>query len=148
MVFSAFERYRQHSGMGPVQVVPEEQGSDYEAGQVTLDSGKWRIRAARITPTKPGAFVAVWRRSLSGATEPFDTSDDCVGLMVFVVEAGRFGVFMFTREHLTELGVLQSPQTPGKRGFRVYPSWCTDLNAQAFRTQRAQAIAFSDLIDS
>ncbi|MFC8523647.1 MULTISPECIES: MepB family protein [Micrococcaceae] len=33
----------------------------------------------------------------------------------------------------------------GKRGFRVYPAWCTDLISQASRTQRAQAAAFSEL---
>ncbi|HCS60695.1 MAG TPA: hypothetical protein DIW46_04735 [Microbacterium sp.] len=77
MVFSAFERYRDLTGIGPAQVLSEEQGSDYESGQVTLDSGTWRIRTARITPTKPGAFVAVWRRSSSGATEPFGSWLPC-----------------------------------------------------------------------
>lgn len=145
MGFSAFERYRKLAGIGSTQIVVEEQGSDYESGKVTLDSGTWRIRTARVTPTKPGAFVAVWKRSSSGTTEPFDSFDDCVGLMVFVNDVDRFGVFTFTREHLMELGVLQSSLAPGKRGFRTYPSWCTDLNAQAVRTQRAQSDAFTDL---
>ena len=145
MVFSSFERYRLHTGIEPLQILPEEQGSDYESGHVLLDSGKWRIRSARVTPTKPGAFVAIWRRSPSGSTEPFDSSDECEGLMVFVSEAERFGVFTFTREHLVDLGVFQSARAPGKRGFRVYPSWCTHLNTQAVRTQRAHASAFADL---
>ncbi|MGO1570550.1 MAG: MepB family protein, partial [Canibacter sp.] len=76
-----------------------------------------------------------------------DSADDCEGLMVFVSEAGRFGVFAFTREHLTTLGIVQSSLTQGKRGFRVYPSWSTNLNAQAVRTQRAQANAFTDLTE-
>ncbi|MGO1673848.1 MAG: MepB family protein [Canibacter sp.] len=147
MTFPALERYRQLLGLGLLEVVPEEQSSDYESGMVALDSGIWRIRTARITPTKPGAFVAVWRRSSSGTTEPFDSADDCEGLMVFVSEAGRFGVFAFTREHLTTLGIVQSSLTQGKRGFRVYPSWSTNLNAQAVRTQRAQANAFTDLTE-
>ena len=145
MAFSAYERYRRQSQTEQAQVVPEEQGSDYEAGRVALSSGQWRIRTARITPSKPGAFVAVWRRSTSGTAEPFDVSDECDGLIVFVVDGHRFGMFKFTRDHLTELGVVQSSHAPGKRGFRVYPSWSTSLNAQAVRTQRAQAKAFVDL---
>ncbi len=145
MVFSALERYGKLSGTDPIPVIPEAQGSDYEAGRITSGSGTWRIRTARITPTKPGAFVAVWRRSPAGTTEPFDSSDTCDGLMVFVEDLHRFGVFNFTREHLVDLGVLQSAHSRGKRGFRVYPSWCTGLNSQAARTQRAQASAFVDL---
>lgn len=65
--------------------------------------------------------------------------------MVFVKDGSRFGVFTFSRELLVGLGVVQSAHTPGKRGFRVYPTWCTNLNAQATRTQRAQAGAFTEL---
>lgn len=65
--------------------------------------------------------------------------------MVFVAEADRFGVFIFIPEHLKELGITRSSLAQGKRGFRVYLSWNTDLNAQAVRTQRTQAGAFTDL---
>jgi hypothetical protein len=145
MQFSAFEEYRLRAGVASSEIIAEEQTSDYEAGQAKIGSGRWRIRTARVTPTKPGAFVAVWKRSPSGNTQPFESSDACDGLLVFVQDGSRFGVFTFTREHLVELGVVQSPLAPGKRGFRVYPSWSTNLNAQATRTQRAQAGAFADL---
>lgn len=145
MQFSAFEEYRFRSGLRSSEIVSEVQGSDYEAGLAKLGSGSWRIRTARVTPAKPGAFVAVWRRSSAGNTEPFSSTDECDGLMVFVKDGSRFGVFAFTHEHLVDLGVVRSSRAPGKRGFRVYPSWCTNLNAQATRTQRAQADAFTDL---
>lgn len=149
MQFSAFEEYRIRSGLASSlassEIVAEEQGSDYEAGQVEIGSGSWRIRTARVTPTKPGAFVAVWKRSPSGKTQPFESTDSCEGLMVFVKDGSRFGVFTFSREHLVGLGIVQSSHAPGKRGFRVYPTWCTNLNAQATRTQRAQAGAFTEL---
>lgn len=127
-----------------MEVTPEEQRGDYESGRVTIGSETWRIRTARVTPAKAGAFVAVWRRAPNGGTQPFSDSDGCDGLMVFVADASRFGVFTFTHAHLVELGVVQSSRSPGKRGFRLYPSWCTDLNEQATRTQRAQAAAFAD----
>jgi hypothetical protein len=43
------------------------------------------------------------------------------------------------------LGYVSSDLHPGKRAFRVYPAWFTDLNSQASRTQRAQGAAFSEL---
>lgn len=129
------------------QVRPEPESSGYESGIVQLPSGMWRIRTARITPTKPGAFVAVWRRTEMGATEPFDETDPCMGLLVFVADGPHAGAFAFTREHLIALKVLRSAHSPGKRGFRVYPSWCTELNAQARKSQAQQAPAFTEYAD-
>ncbi|WP_029067703.1 MepB family protein [Jonesia quinghaiensis] len=149
MIFSAFERFRgvvlAPHGVGAV-VVPEEQRGDYESGVAVFGGERWRVRTGRITASKPGAFVAVWRRGEGGVTEPFPDDDGVDGLLVFVEFAGRFGVFRFTVEHLRELGVVSSHGGGGKRGFRVYPAWCEGLNAQAGRSQRAQAKAFSELV--
>ena len=149
MRFSAFDWYVEHFlGLrtGVVSVAPEEQNSDYESGLVVLSGQHWRLRTARVTPRKAGGFVAVWRRSEQGATEPFEADEDVTGLAVFVVEEDhRRGVFWFTAAHLRELGITSSRGHPGKRGFRVYPPWCTGLNRQASRTQAAQAPAFMRL---
>lgn len=149
MRFSAFDWYVEHV-LSPrtdlASVEPEEQNGDYESGLVVLSGQRWRLRAARLTPTKPGAFVAVWRRSAQGNTEPFPADEAVAGLAVFVSEEDqRRGVFWFTAEHLRELGVTSSHRHPGKRGFRVYPAWCTGLNRQASRTQAAQSAAFVQL---
>ncbi|WP_284974420.1 MepB family protein [Arthrobacter sp. efr-133-TYG-104] len=77
--------------------------------------------------------------------KPFTAEESMAGLLVFVEEQERFGVFQFTTAHLISLGYVSSDLIPGKRGFRVYPAWCTDLNAQASRTQRAQGVAFDEL---
>lgn len=124
-------------------VVAEPQGSDYESGIVHIDGAEWHIRTARNTPTKPGAFLAFWRRGADGATVPFGSNDLGAGLLAFTGWQGRRGVFRFTAAHLAELGVA-SGAGPGKRGFRVYPPWCTGLNRQAAATQRAQASAFQE----
>lgn len=123
----------------------EEQNSDYESGVAHIGKEQWRIRTARITPTKPGAFVAVWKRDEGGSTRPFTADESLSGLLVFVAEQERFGVFQFTTAHLTTLGYARSELHPGKRGFRLYAPWCSDLNPQASRTQRAQAAAFFEL---
>lgn len=145
MNFHAYGRYLDLAGDVRGTPVPEEQNSDYESGRVQIGSELWRLRTGRITPTKPGAFVAVWERDATGTTQPFRSDDVAAGLLVFVEEEDRFGVFRFTAAHLEVLGVTSSASKPGKRGFRVYPSWCADLNGPATRTQRAQSKAFSVL---
>jgi hypothetical protein len=126
-------------------LAPENENADYGAALVTVGDKALRVREARVTPTKPGAFVSVWRRAAEGGTEPFPAADAGDGLLVFVAEGAHEGVFCFTVEHLGELGVTRSQTSPGKRGFRVYPPWCAGLNPQASRAQRAQASAFTDL---
>lgn len=121
---------------------PEEQNGEYESGSVMIGTERWRIRTARVTPRKPGAFVAVWMRNEKGETIPFASDEEVAGLLVFVREAENFGVFRFTASHLAMLGVTRSSVHPGKRGFRVYPRWSEGLNGQATRTQQAQAEAF------
>lgn len=150
MTFSAFRRYVQRLGLedcideGPWA---EEQGSDYEAGLIRISGELWRLRTARVTPTKPGAFVAVWERDESGVTQPFPSDGPVQGLLVFVEDRDRFGVFRFTTPELQRLGVTRAaPSQPGKRGFRLYPAWCSGLNPQATRTQRSQSAAFTELV--
>ncbi|MGO1629167.1 MepB family protein [Microbacterium sp. JB110] len=142
MTYSAFEEFAAESGIS-AQVSPELQNSDYESGTVEIEGRMWHIRTARNTPTKPGAFVAFWRRNGDAKTEPFGSDDPAAGLLVFVKQEGRRGVFRFTADHLAELGVT-SARGSGKRGFRVYPSWCDGLNRQAAAAQRAQVAAFRE----
>lgn len=149
MTYSALTRYLSLGATAnptPPAIRAEKQNSDYESAIVQVENQYWRIRTARITPTKPGAFLACWTRDVDGRTVPFSAGEKIAGLLVFVQDGERFGVFRFTQEHLRELGITTSDSSPGKRGFRVYPSWCTQLNPQAQRTQRAQSSAFSSLI--
>lgn len=144
--FRAFNRFIDLAPIpaGALVIQAEEQNSDYESGIARIRKEHWRIRTARITPTKPGAFVAVWTRGEDGPTRPFTAEESLAGLLVFVEDQERFGVFQFTTPHLISAGYVSSSMHPGKRGFRVYPSWCTELNPQASRTQRMQAGAFSE----
>ena len=147
MAFTAFDLYVAHA-FGSADcvrsVVPEEQNSDYEAGLAVIEGERWHIRTARNTPTKPGAFVAVWRRDADGNTVPLPGDDESNGLLVFVSDGTRRGMFRFTAEHLRGLGVTETERRPGKRGFRVYPAWCSGLNDRATASQAAQASAFTE----
>lgn len=146
--FAAFERFSELVGarFGALGLPEsEEQNGEYESGQVTIGAERWRLRTARVTPKKPGAFVALWQRNAQGDTCPFEADKKIAGLLLFVREDERFGVFWFTAEHLELLGITRSARHAGKRGFRVYPSWSTGLNRQAERTQRQQSGAFTEL---
>lgn len=145
MQFTAFEEFVALAGDqydSPGRPQPEEQNGDYEAGVVALGSEIWRIRTARVTPKKPGAFVAVWKRNSDGETCPFESDEHIEGLLVFVREDEQFGVFQFSSAQLANLGISRSDTRDGKRGFRVYPSWSTGLNRQATLTQKLQSSAF------
>jgi hypothetical protein len=124
-------------------VTPEAQNSDYEAGIARVGGEDWHIRTARTTPAKVGAFVAFWRRDAAGVTTPFRDDDCGAGLLVFVEQHGRRGAFRFTGGHLRDLGITSGVKA-GKRGFRVYPSWCVGLGSLAAVTQRAQVPAFRE----
>lgn len=146
--FTAFERFIALVGNrygDPGLPQSEEQNEDYESGVVFLASEQWRLRTARVTPHKPGAFVAVWARDDAGRTCPFGRGEALDGLLVFVREGERFGYFRFPSSQLVTLGVTCSAEHPGKRGFRVYPDWSTNLNRQAARSQAAQSSAFTRL---
>lgn len=141
--YTALERYCRLTGQKHSEVMSEEQQSDYQAGISEIDGQLWRIRTARITPTKSGGFVAIWRRDTTGTTAPYESEEGFQGVMVFIAEADHFGVFRFTQQHLEHLGVFASASAPGKRGFRVYPSWTTGLKGQAKKSQEAQLPAFT-----
>lgn len=145
MGFGALEHYVQTTGLTLTEVVAEEQNSDYESGCAKLEGTWWRVRTARITPTKPGAFVAVWGRTPEGVTAPFSEGDDCAGLLVFVSDEDHLGAFRFPTADLATLGTYSSQRSAGKRGFRLYPPWSTSLNPQATRTQRKQTAFFEHL---
>lgn len=142
MEFLAFKAYAAALGFA-AEVTAEEQNGEYESGIARIGDELWRVRTGRNTPTKPGAFVAFWRRDAAGATAPFSDDDSAAGLLVFVEHGARRGVFRFTSAHLAELSITAGKK-PGKRGFRVYPTWCEALNPQATATQRAQARAFRE----
>ncbi|MFW8574161.1 MepB family protein [Corynebacterium pseudodiphtheriticum] len=100
--------------------VSESQSSDYESGLAQIEGFEWHVRTARNTPSKPGAFVAFWRRDIEGQFQPFSDDSMNSGLLVFVRNHAQRGVFRFSADHLAELGITAVGSQPGKRGFRVY----------------------------
>lgn len=92
MTFHALDRFLAVAAVsdGALSIVQaEEQNSDYESGIALIGKEWWRIRTARITPTKPGAFVALWTRDEGGATRSFTADEAMSGLLVFVEDEQR-----------------------------------------------------------
>jgi hypothetical protein len=96
------------------------------------------FRKAKITPTKTGQFVTIWKRSEEGLTQPFELTDLFEFLIVYVESENRNGVFVFPKKVLSDQEILLSDFSAGKRGIRVYPSWSITNNRQAEKTQKWQ----------
>ncbi|MGE7775384.1 MepB family protein [Chitinophaga sp. NPDC101104] len=128
----------------------QDAGSEDYDGHDLLCEGNVRIkyRQAKLTPKKAGNFVALWKRSGAGETEPFALSDPYDFYMIAVQSGPRSGFFMFPKQALADNGVLTVGPKEGKRGFRLYPDWVEAPNRQALKTQQWQSGYFIDLDES
>ncbi|MCP1411545.1 MepB family protein [Paenarthrobacter sp. A20] len=126
--------------------VPEEDNAEYGAATATSGTALIRFRVGKLTPTKVGLFVAVWRRSAAGGTEPFPadgpSADPGDTLVVSAREAENSGHFVFPLSALVDHGIGSVDGIGGKRGFRVYPPWSLTSNRQARKTQGWQSEYF------
>lgn len=115
-----------------------------EYGACTFDlNGKTILqRVSRITPTKSGQFVSIWKRTLNGITEPFDDSDNFDFIIITTRKDNNFGQFIFPKSVLAEKGIITLNGKVGKRGIRVYPPWDIPTNKQAQKTQNWQTKYF------
>ncbi|KUM34875.1 MepB family protein [Arthrobacter sp. EpRS71] len=123
--------------------VPEADNRDYGAAIATYGSGVIRLRVGKLTPTKVGLFVAVWRRAIDGSTEPFPVEENIGMLVVTAREGNNAGQFAFPKSALVKHGIVSVGGVGGKRGFRVYPPWSAVSNRQAKQTQQWQGAYFS-----
>lgn len=128
--------------------VTEATNSEYGAIVAEIGCGTARFRVGKVTPTKVGLFVTVWRRAGDGSTEPFAAEDGTDVLVVTVREGKRFGEFVFPTSALAEHGIVSTAGRGGKRGFRVYPPWSVTATGQASRSQAWQCEFFLDLHDA
>jgi hypothetical protein len=110
----------------------------YKACQFKLNERQIQFRVSKITPTKIGQFVSIWKRNQAGITAPFDATDDLDYIIITAKNRSGFGQFIFPKSILIQKGVISSGNTAGKRGIRVYPPWDLAENKQAIAAQRWQ----------
>lgn len=125
----------------------EPESEEYAACTFSLNTVPVKFRVAKITPTKTGQFVTLWKRNKDGITEPHQDSDSIEIYVISVRKENHFGQFVFPKTALIKQAILSTDQKEGKRGFRVYPPWDLTVNKQAQKTQKWQNEFFLEISD-
>ena len=134
-------------GLFITQHVINPESKEYEACSFLLNEKKVIYRQAKITPTKSGQFVTVWRRNAVGITAPFDSKDVLDFIIITVKTATQLGQFIFPKAVLATKGILTHNGKEGKRGIRVYAPWDSVSSKLALQTQAWQTDYFLKLDD-
>lgn len=127
---------------------PETESAEYSAYRFNINKNRICYREAKITPTKTGQFVTLWKRNLSGTIEPFDFSDQIDFVIISVRKENNFGQFIFPKAVLLKNGVFSTSTKEGKRATRVYPPWDITTSKQAQKTQQWQLEYFLEVSEN
>lgn len=122
------------------------ESKEYFAHTFELDGRKVQFRIAKITPTKTGQFVTIWKRNEKGITAPFSVSDAIDLYIIATRKENHLGVFIFPKAVLHQNKILSDEAKEGKRGIRVYPTWDVTENKQAQKTQLWQKDYFLEIV--
>jgi hypothetical protein len=120
----------------------ENESSEYGACHFKLNGNEIKFRVSKITATKNGQFVTIWKRDEQGVTQPFNETDDLDFIIICSRSGESFGQFIFPKAILVEKGIISVNDKEGKRGIRVYPPWDKPTNKQAEKTQSWQTNYF------
>lgn len=123
----------------------EAESKEYGAYTFELNDRRVKFRVAKITPTKIGQFVTLWKRIGMGPILPYDMADSIDLFIISVRNTQHFGQFVFPKFVLYEKGILSNKGLGGKRAMRVYPSWDIPNNPQAIKTQAWQLKYFFEM---
>ncbi len=126
-------------------LIKEEESQEYGAFTLEINHRRIKFRVAKITPTKTGQFVTLWKRIEKGPILPYDM-DDPIDLFVISVRTSQhFGQFVFPKTVLCEKGIVSKNRQGGKRAIRLYPPWDTPDSKQAKNTQMWQRLYFFEI---
>jgi hypothetical protein len=126
------------------QPILESESSEYGACGFTLNNLSILFRTAKITPTKTGQFVTLWKRINQGPIQPFDPTDPIDLFIVSTRTDNYFGLFIFPKSILITKEIV-SDKKEGKRAIRVYPPWDITTSKQAQKTQKWQLDYFLEI---
>lgn len=117
---------------------PEKESQEYDAFDFKIGESRIKFRSAKITPTKTGQFVTLWKRNSNGIIAPFDYSDDIDFVIVSVQKEDVSGQFIFPKDILLKKGIFTTETKEGIRATRVYAPWDETTSKQAQKTQQWQ----------
>lgn len=135
-------------GFNCSQPFPETESAAYSAYRFSINKKTICYREAKITPTKTGQFVTLWKRNSSGTIEPFDYLDLIDFIIISVRRENNFGQFIFPKAILLEKGIFSTSAKEGKRAMRVYPPWDITSSKQAQKTQQWQLDYFLEISEN
>ncbi len=141
----AKNRAYEPAGLLPVNPVRENESREYAAAEFSMNERRIKFRSAKITPTKTGLFVTLWKRIGSGPIMPFDIEDPIDFFVISVRKGDRLGQFVFPKDALLKEGALSQSGKGGKRAIRVYPTWDTTDSKQAQKTAAWQSVYFFEI---
>lgn len=142
---SAQKNIYEPSGFFIRNLKKESESQEYGAMEFEMNNRRIQFRSAKITPTKIGQFVTLWKRSKSGPIRPYDVEDSIDLFVVSVRSAEHFGQFVFPTGVLCEKDIVSIEEKGGKRAMRVYPPWDITDNRQAQQTQAWQLLYFFEI---
>jgi hypothetical protein len=125
----------------------ETESSEYGACTFTLNNLNILFRTAKITPTKTGQFVTLWKRINHGPIQPFDSTDPIDLFIVSTRKDDHFGLFIFPKSAVITKEIV-TDKKEGKRAIRVYPPWNITTSKQAQKTQKWQLDYFLEIQDN
>ncbi|RKF19749.1 hypothetical protein DBZ36_04630 [Alginatibacterium sediminis] len=150
-----------------VSLDPVAESVKYDALHFSLNDKRIVYRKGKVTPDRPGAFLALWQRPAPQATEankpvPYTSSDlDFLFVRVEghsmisdeIEQSLNCGLFVFPVSVLVDKGIVSSPTSKGKTGFRVFAPWSQDrgtvgtkvFSASGKKTQRWQLPFFLEV---
>ena len=123
----------------------EKESAEYEAYSFQLNNKSILFRTAKITPTKIGQFVTLWKRIGHGPIQPFDYKDEVDLIVISVRKDYNTGQFVFPKPMLCQKEIISTSNKEGKRAIRVYPPWDKALNKQSQKTQQWQLDYFLEI---
>ncbi len=123
-------------------LMQEAESAEYGACTFEINNHPIKFRTAKITPTKIGQFVTLWKRIGNGPIQPHDITDKVELFVISVRNAKFFGQFVFPKNVLHEKGIIAKAGKGGKRAMRVYPPWDKTQSPQAKKTQAWQVQYF------
>ncbi|WP_291879688.1 MepB family protein [Chryseobacterium sp.] len=132
-------------GLRLSNIEQDTESKDYSGCGFTLNDLKIKFRTSKITPTKTGQFVTIWKRNEKGETAPFDSEDVFDFYLISAFNEINNGIFVFPKKILVEKQILSHGKKMGKRGIRVYPTWDLTESKQAKATQKWQTEYFLDI---
>lgn len=145
VIQSLQKQFTVSKGFDEQSVVIDSESKEYSGSRFQLDNKVIIFRKAKITPTKIGQFVTLYKRNPTKKIAPFDLSDGIDYVVILVISEDKIGKFVFPKSILFDKGVFSTEIKEGKMAIRVYPPWDKTISKQAISTQKWQLDYFTAL---